>query len=75
MDITLRFVLVEEGIPPSRSALERALFDDHFEVVRVSGEEMPLELLESSFGVLSVYGFGLVIYSSDALAPEAKRRG
>jgi sulfate adenylyltransferase large subunit len=66
-------LILVEGNPALAARLERALFDDHFEVVRVSGEDVPLQVLESNLSVYQSMGL-VVIYSCDALAPEAKRR-
>ena len=65
-------ILVEDN-PAFAARLERALFDDHFEVVRVIAEDVPLDALESSFAVYQAAGL-VVIYSSEALAPEEKRK-
>jgi sulfate adenylyltransferase subunit 1 len=64
-------LILVEGNPALAVRLERALFDDHFEVVLVSGEDAPLQILESNLSVYQDMGL-VVIYSSDALAPEAK---
>ncbi len=65
-------VLVERN-PGLAERLERALFDDHFEVVRVSGEDVPVDLLENQFRVFESLGL-VVIYSCAALAADAKRQ-
>ena len=66
-------LILVEGNPVLAERLERALFDDHFEVVRVNGADVPLELLESNLGVYHSMGL-VVIYSCNGLDPEAKRR-
>ena len=65
-------ILVEDN-PALAERLERALFDEHFEVVRVNGEDVPLELLESNLGVYHSMGL-VVIYSCSELGPQVKRR-
>jgi sulfate adenylyltransferase subunit 1 len=66
-------LILVEGNPARAACLERALFDDHFEVLQVSGEDVPVSVLESQFGVYDSMGL-VVIYSSGSLDPEAKRR-
>ncbi len=63
-------ILVERN-PALAARLERALFDDHFEVLHVSSEDVPVSVLESQFNVYESMGL-VVIYSGGALAPEAK---
>jgi bifunctional enzyme CysN/CysC/sulfate adenylyltransferase subunit 1 len=65
-------ILVEDN-PALAARLERALFDDHFEVVHLNAEDVPLEILETNLVVYQATGL-VVIYSSEALAPEAKRK-
>ena len=65
-------VLVEDN-PALAARLERALFDDHFEVVQVNGEDSPVPVLESQFKAYESMGL-VVIYSSGSLDPEAKQR-
>jgi sulfate adenylyltransferase subunit 1 len=65
-------ILVEDN-PALAARLERALFDDHFEVLLVSGDALPVSILESQYAVLESAGI-VVIYSCRALAPEAKRK-
>jgi len=62
-----------EGNPALAERLERALFDDHFEVVRVSGEDVPVSVFGNQFKVYEAMGL-VVIYSSDPLAAEEKRK-
>jgi hypothetical protein len=66
-------LVLVEGNPSLAERLERALFDDHFEVVRVNGEEVPVSVLESQFKVFESMGL-VVIYSSDKLSSETKRK-
>jgi sulfate adenylyltransferase subunit 1 len=65
-------ILVEDN-PGLAARLERALFDDHFEVLLVSGATLPISVLESQYAAFESAGL-VVIYSCDALAPEAKRK-
>jgi sulfate adenylyltransferase large subunit len=66
-------LILVEGNAALASRLERALFDDHFEVLHVSADALPVSVLESQFKVFESAGL-VVIYSSAALDPEAKRR-
>jgi sulfate adenylyltransferase large subunit len=66
-------LILVEGNPTLAARLERALFDDHFEVVQVNGEDVPASALESQFKVFESMGL-VVIYSCDSLAPDEKRR-
>ena len=65
-------ILVESN-PTLAARLERALFEDHFEVALVNSEDVPLDIIESAAGVYQSMGL-VVIYSSAAMAPEAKLR-
>jgi sulfate adenylyltransferase large subunit len=65
-------ILVEENSALA-NRLERALFDDHFEVLLVSGDALPISILESQYDAFESAGL-VVIYSCTALAPEAKRK-
>jgi sulfate adenylyltransferase subunit 1 len=65
-------ILVEDN-PAFATRLERALFDDHFEVLHVSGDALPVSVLESQYAAFESAGL-VVIYSCAALAPEAKRK-
>jgi hypothetical protein len=65
-------ILVEDN-PALAARLERALFDDHFEVLHVSDDDVSASVLVSQFAVFESAGF-LVIYSCAVLAPEAKRK-
>jgi sulfate adenylyltransferase subunit 1 len=66
-------LILVEGNPALATHLERALFDDHFEVLHVTGEDEPLHILESSLSLTQSMGL-VVIYSCGWLDPEAKRR-
>jgi sulfate adenylyltransferase large subunit len=66
-------LILVEGNPSLAARLERALFDDLFEVLHVAGEDVPLQVLESSLGVYQSMGL-VVIYSCAALPLESKRR-
>jgi sulfate adenylyltransferase subunit 1 len=66
-------LILVEGNPALAARLERALFDDHFEVLHLSEEEVSLQVLESSLSAYQSMGL-VVIYSCDALSPESKRR-
>jgi bifunctional enzyme CysN/CysC/sulfate adenylyltransferase subunit 1 len=65
-------ILVEDN-PALATRLERALFDDHIEVLHVTGEDEPLHVLESSLSLTQSMGL-VVIYSCGSLDPEAKHR-
>jgi len=62
-----------EGNPALATHLERALIDDHFEVLHVTGEDEPLHILESSLSLTQSMGL-VVIYSCGLIDPEAKYR-
>jgi bifunctional enzyme CysN/CysC/sulfate adenylyltransferase subunit 1 len=65
-------ILVEDN-PALAARLERALFDDHFEVLLVSGDALPVSVLENQYAAFESAGL-VVIYSCAAVAPEAKRK-
>jgi hypothetical protein len=65
-------VLIEKNASLA-ARLERALFDDHFEVLLVNGEAVPVAQFEGQYPALESAGL-VIIYSSDALSPEAKRK-
>jgi len=65
-------ILVEDNSELA-TRLERALFDDRFEVLLLSGEDLPISVLESQYAAFESAGV-VVIYSCAALAPEAKRK-
>jgi sulfate adenylyltransferase large subunit len=64
-------ILVEDNSDLA-TRLERALFDDHVEVLLVSGDAVPVSILESQYAALQSAGL-VVIYSCKPLNPEAKR--
>jgi sulfate adenylyltransferase subunit 1 len=66
-------LILVENTPALAERLERALFDDHFEVLLVSSDAVAVSALESQFTAFESAGL-VVIYSCDALAPEAKRQ-
>jgi len=66
-------LILIEGNSALAARLERALFDDHFEVLLVSGDAVSAAELESQLPAFKSAGI-VVIYSCDVLAPEAKRR-
>jgi sulfate adenylyltransferase large subunit len=66
-------LILVEGNPTLAARLERALFDDHFEVVQVSGEDIPISVFESKFKLFESMGL-VVIYSCSSLAADAKRK-
>jgi len=65
-------ILVENN-PGLATRLERALFDDHFEVLLVSGDALPVSVLESQYASFESAGL-VVIYSCAALTSETKRK-
>jgi bifunctional enzyme CysN/CysC/sulfate adenylyltransferase subunit 1 len=65
-------ILVEDN-PTLASRLERALFDDHFEVLQISGDDVPVEDLEKNVKLAQSSGL-VIIYSSDVLSPQEKLR-
>jgi bifunctional enzyme CysN/CysC/sulfate adenylyltransferase subunit 1 len=64
-------VVLVEGSPSLAARLERALFDDHFEVVLVNGESTPAAALDSQLQALQAAGL-VVIYSSAPLTTADK---
>jgi hypothetical protein len=66
-------LILVEGNPALATRLERALFDDHFEVLHVSDQDVPLQLFESTLTLAQSMGL-VAVYSCDALAPEVKDR-
>jgi hypothetical protein len=64
-------ILVENNYALA-SRLERALFDDHFQVLLVNSDTAPPEALKRTLLVYQSLAL-VVIYSCAALAPEAKR--
>ena len=65
-------ILVEDN-PGLATRLERALFDDHFEVLLTSSDVLPVPVLESQYAAFESAGL-VVIYSCEALPPEAKHK-
>ena len=65
-------ILVENN-PALATRLERALFDEHFETLLLTGDAVPVPTLESQYRVFESAGL-VVIYSSDILTPEAKHK-
>jgi hypothetical protein len=66
-------LILVEGNPALAARLERALFDDHFEVLHVSDQDVPQQLFESTLSLAQSMGL-VAVYSCDALAPDAKRK-
>jgi sulfate adenylyltransferase large subunit len=65
-------ILVEDN-PALAARLERALFDDHFEVLLVGGDAVPASAIESQYAAFESAGL-VVIYSFNTLPPESKRK-
>jgi bifunctional enzyme CysN/CysC/sulfate adenylyltransferase subunit 1 len=65
-------ILVENN-PGLATRLERALFDDHFEVLHVNSDALSVSNLEKQYAAFETAGV-VVIYSVSNLAPEAKRK-
>ena len=63
-------ILVEDD-PALAARLERALFDDRFEVIHVSGDTVSAAALEKQYTAFESAGL-VVIYSCAALEPDAK---
>jgi sulfate adenylyltransferase subunit 1 len=66
-------LIVVENNPGLAAGLERALFDDHFEVLLVSGDGVSVSNLESRHASFESAGL-VVIYSCGDLTPEAKSK-
>jgi sulfate adenylyltransferase subunit 1 len=66
-------LIVVENNPGLATRLERALFDDRFEVLLVSGDALGVSNLEKQYAAFETSGL-VVIYSCATLAPEAKRK-
>ncbi len=66
-------IILVEGNSALASRLERALFDDHFAVLQVSAEDVPIKAFESQLTMFQSLGL-VVIYSSDTVTSETKRR-
>jgi len=66
-------LVLVEGNPDLAIRLERALFDDHFEVLRMSGDRLsPIEL-ENQYPSFQSAGL-VVIYSADRFDVDSRRR-
>jgi len=66
-------LIVVEGNDAFAARLERALFNHHFEVLRVSGDALPVSVLEIQYAAFASAGL-VVIYSCPALSVEEKRK-
>jgi sulfate adenylyltransferase subunit 1 len=66
-------LIVVEGNFTLATRLERALFDEHFEVLHVSGDALPVSALENQYAEFASAGL-VVIYSCAALSPEEERK-
>jgi bifunctional enzyme CysN/CysC/sulfate adenylyltransferase subunit 1 len=65
-------VIVEDN-PGLAARLERALFDDHFEVLLLESDAVSISDLETQYAALQAAGL-VVIYSCDAARPDVKAR-
>jgi len=65
-------VIVEDN-PGLAARLERALFDDHFEVLLLQSAAVSVAELETQYAALQAAGL-VVIYSCDATRPDVKAR-
>ena len=66
-------LVVVENNPGLATRLERALFDDHFEVLLVSDDVVNVSNLEKQYAAFESAGL-VLIYACDAVAPEAKNK-
>jgi sulfate adenylyltransferase large subunit len=66
-------LILVEGNPDLAARLERALFDEHFEVLRVDGDAVSASALESQYAAFESAGL-VVIYSCDPLPADSKRK-
>ncbi len=66
-------LIVVEDNPALATRLERALFDDRFEVLLLSGDAISVPDLESRYGAFESAGL-VIIYSCDKLSSETKRK-
>jgi sulfate adenylyltransferase large subunit len=66
-------LILVEANPALAARLERALFDDHFQVLLLTSDTAPPDVLERTLALYQSLGL-VVIYSCAPLAPEAKRR-
>jgi bifunctional enzyme CysN/CysC/sulfate adenylyltransferase subunit 1 len=65
-------ILVEDN-PELAARLERTLFDDHFEVLRIQEADVPFSVLASQFHVFESSGV-VLIYSCATIDPETKQK-
>jgi sulfate adenylyltransferase large subunit len=65
-------ILVENN-PALAMRLERALFDDHFEVIQLNSDDVPVDDLEKNVKLAQSTGL-VIIYSSEVLSPQEKLR-
>ena len=65
-------ILVENNLGLAER-LQRALFDDHLEVLLVSGDDWPVSALERQFAAFESAGL-VVIYACGKLLPDAKKK-
>jgi sulfate adenylyltransferase subunit 1 len=66
-------LVIVEGNPGLAARLERALFDDHFEVLLLESDAVSVSDLETQYVALQAAGL-VVIYSCDAARPDVKAR-
>jgi hypothetical protein len=66
-------LIVVENNSALAARLERALFDDHFEVLHVKGEALSVSELERQYASFETAGL-VVVYSCVALSAEVKRK-
>jgi sulfate adenylyltransferase subunit 1 len=66
-------LIVVENNPGLATRLERALFDDRFEVLLVSGHAVNVSNLEKQYAAFESAGL-VVIYNCDKLGPEDKNK-
>jgi bifunctional enzyme CysN/CysC/sulfate adenylyltransferase subunit 1 len=66
-------LVIVEGDPELAARMERALFDDHFEVLLLESDAVSVSDLEAQYAALQAAGL-VVIYSCDAARPDVKAR-
>jgi bifunctional enzyme CysN/CysC/sulfate adenylyltransferase subunit 1 len=66
-------LVLVEGNPDLAIRLERALFDDHFEVLHVSGDRLSVTELENQYPTFESAGL-VVIYSTERLEVDLMQR-
>jgi bifunctional enzyme CysN/CysC/sulfate adenylyltransferase subunit 1 len=64
-------LILVEGNHELATRLERALFDDHFEVLLITADAVPASGLENQYAAFESAGL-VVIYSSEPISPVAK---